>query len=113
VILLSDDDGLLDRVDRELEQQLALLSRADVARSALASSVSIKVAGLDEAFEVSNGYAPEHLIVAVRDARAWLPLVQAAGSVFLGDWAPRRLATTAAAPTTCCPPAARRAPGAA
>jgi len=91
VILLSDDDGLLDRVDRELEHQLALLSRADVARSALASSVSIKVAGLDEAFEVSNDYAPEHLIVALRDARAWLPRVQAAGSVFLGDWAPEAL----------------------
>lgn len=91
VILLSDDDGLLDRVDRELAQQLALLSRADTARRALASSRSIKVATLEQAFEVSNDYAPEHLIVALRDARAWLPQVLAAGSVFLGDWAPEAL----------------------
>lgn len=91
VIMLSDDDGLLDRVDREIEQQLATLSRADIARRALASSRSIRVATLEQAFEVSNAYAPEHLIVALRDARAWLPSVQAAGSVFLGDWAPEAL----------------------
>ncbi|MHB8912983.1 MAG: histidinol dehydrogenase, partial [Lysobacter sp.] len=87
VLLLSDDDGLLDRVDRELERQLAMLSRADIARRALASSRSIKVGTLEQAFDVSNAYAPEHLIVALREARAWLPRVQAAGSVFLGDWA--------------------------
>ncbi len=91
VIVLSDDEGVLDRVDIELQQQLQLLSRADIARSALAFSRSIKVGTLQEAFEVSNDYAPEHLILAVRDARAWLPRVQAAGSVFLGDWAPEAL----------------------
>lgn len=91
VILISDDEALLDRVDRELGQQLATLSRADIAGCALASSRSIKVDTLEQAFAVSNEYAPEHLIVALRDARAWLPLVQVAGSVFLGDWAPEAL----------------------
>src|SRR3970282_741582 len=91
VILLSDDDGLLDRVDRELERQLATLSRADIARRALASSLSIRVDTLEQAFDVSNAYALEHLIVALRDARSSLPLAQAAGSVFLGDWAPEAL----------------------
>ena len=91
VILLSDDGDLLDRVDRELEQQLATLPRADIARQALAASRSIKVDTIDQAFAISNAYAPEHLIVALRDARTWLPLVQAAGSVFLGDWAPEAL----------------------
>ena len=91
VILLSDSDGLLDRVEREVELQLATLPRADIARTALAASRSIKVDTLEQAFAVSNAYAPEHLIVALRDARAWLPLVQAAGSVFLGDWAPEAL----------------------
>ncbi|MHB8912869.1 MAG: histidinol dehydrogenase, partial [Lysobacter sp.] len=52
---------------------------------------SIKVGTLEQAFDVSNAYAPEHLIVALREARAWLPRVQAAGSVFLGDWAPEAL----------------------
>lgn len=91
VIVISDDDGLLGRVDVELARQLSMLSRADIARSALASSRSIKVDTLEQAFEVSNDYAPEHLILALRDARAWLPRVHAAGSVFLGDWAPEAL----------------------
>jgi histidinol dehydrogenase len=45
---------------------------------------------LDEAFAISNRYAPEHLILALRD-RAWLDKVQAAGSVFLGDYTPEAL----------------------
>lgn len=91
VLLLSNDDALLDRVQRELEEQLATLPRAATARRALESSLSIRVDTLAQAFDVSNAYAPEHLIVAVRDARAWLPSVQAAGSVFLGDWAAEAL----------------------
>jgi len=91
VILVSDDGALLDRVDRELEHQLSTLPRADIARRALAASRSIKVDTLEQAFDISNTYAPEHLIVALRDARAWLGSIQAAGSVFLGDWATEAL----------------------
>jgi histidinol dehydrogenase len=91
VILVSNDNDLLDRVDRELAKQLATLSRAATARDALASSLAIRVDTLAQAFDVSNAYAPEHLIVALRDARAWLPSVQAAGSVFLGDWSAEAL----------------------
>jgi histidinol dehydrogenase len=91
VILLSDDVGLLDAVDAELEKQLANLSRADTARIALRSSRSIRVDSIDTALDVSNCYAPEHLILALRDARAWLPAVEVAGSVFLGDFAPEAL----------------------
>ena len=46
---------------------------------------------LDEAFALSNDYAPEHLILALREPRAWLDKVQSAGSVFLGDYAPEGL----------------------
>jgi len=91
VILLSDDASLLDAVDAELEAQLARLSRADTARAALAKSRSIRVDSIATALQVSNRYAPEHLILALRDARAWLAQVEAAGSVFLGDWAPEAL----------------------
>ena len=91
VLLLSDDAPLIDAVAGQVERQLARLSRADVARRALESSRLIQVDTLDEAFDVSNTYAPEHLILALRDARAWLPRVEAAGSVFLGDWAPEAL----------------------
>jgi len=91
VILLSDDDGVLARVEGELQRQLGRLPRAGIARTALLSSRLIRVDSLDEAVAISNDYAPEHLILAVRDARARLPDVRAAGSVFLGDWAPEAL----------------------
>ncbi|MGH8083006.1 MAG: histidinol dehydrogenase, partial [Lysobacter sp.] len=91
VILLSDDAALLDAVDIELERQLAGLSRAETARVALASSRSIRVDSIAIALDVSNRYAPEHLILALREARNWLPAVETAGSVFLGDFAPEAL----------------------
>ena len=91
VLLLSNDDALIDAVMAEVELQLDALPRAGIARQALASSRAIRVASIAQALDISNRYAPEHLILALRDARAWLPQVQAAGSVFLGDWAPEAL----------------------
>jgi len=91
VLLLSDSVALLDAVDAELQAQLPRLPRADIARAALASSRVIRVDSLEIAFEISNRYAPEHLILALREPRAWLDRVQAAGSVFLGDWTPEAL----------------------
>jgi len=91
VLLLSNDDALLDAVGEQLAVQLAQLPRADIARRALQSSSAIRVESIEQALEVSNRYAPEHLILALRDARAALPRVTAAGSVFLGDWAPEAL----------------------
>ncbi len=91
VLLLSDDSALIDAVAAQVQLQLEILPRADIARRALQSSSAIRADSIAQALEISNRYAPEHLILAVRDARAWLPKVQAAGSVFLGDWAPEAL----------------------
>ena len=91
VLLLSDDATLLDAVETEIEAQLASLPRAGIARQALAASRLVRLATLQQAFDISNAYAPEHLILALRDARAWLPRVEAAGSVFLGDHTPEAL----------------------
>lgn len=91
VLLLSDAPVLLDRVAVELERQLAVLPRAAIARQALSASRLIEVDRLDDAFTISNEYAPEHLILALRDPRAWLERVEAAGSVFLGDYTPEAL----------------------
>ena len=91
VLLLSDNDALLDAVDLALPAQLASLPRAKIARQALSVSLAIRVASLDDAFVISNAYAPEHLILALREPRIWLDKVEAAGSVFLGDWAPEAL----------------------
>jgi histidinol dehydrogenase len=75
----------------EVQRQVELLPRAAVARVALSASLAIRVDSLAQAFDISNEYAPEHLILALRDARAWLPRVRSAGSIFLGDWAPEAL----------------------
>lgn len=91
VLLVSDDAALLAMVEDRLSSQLAGLSRRDIAEKALASSRLILVDGLDDAFAISNRYAPEHLILALREPRDWLDRVQAAGSVFLGDWTPEAL----------------------
>ena len=91
VLLISDSEGFLARVDAQLEAQLAALPREEIARASLSASRLIRVDTLDDAFAISNEYAPEHLILALRDPRAWLDKVQAAGSVFLGDDTPEAL----------------------
>ncbi|MBB5876519.1 MULTISPECIES: histidinol dehydrogenase [Xanthomonas] len=91
VLLLSDSVALIEAVENELERQLATLPRAAIARQALAASRLIRVDTLDDAFAISNRYAPEHLILALRAPRDWLQRVEAAGSVFLGDYTPEAL----------------------
>jgi histidinol dehydrogenase len=88
VILLSPSDDLLGRVAIEVERQCATLPRADIARQALAQSRLIAVESLSQAVEVSNRYAPEHLILQVAEARALLDGIDSAGSIFLGPWTP-------------------------
>ncbi|MBB3227084.1 histidinol dehydrogenase [Luteibacter sp. Sphag1AF] len=88
VLLVSPSASLIDRVADEVARQLAQLPRAAVAAQALASSRLIEVADLDQAVQVSNRYAPEHLIIQTADPRALLTSVTSAGSVFLGAWTP-------------------------
>ena len=91
VLLVSDNDALLDAVAVEVELQLARLPRAAIATQALAASRLVRVGDIAQAIEVSDAYAPEHLILAVREPRDWLERVQNAGSIFLGDWTPEAL----------------------
>lgn len=91
VVLLTDSAALLEAVADEVQRQLATLPREAIALRALEHARLVQVDSLDEAFDISNDYAPEHLILALRDARAWLGRVQCAGSVFLGDFAPEGL----------------------
>jgi histidinol dehydrogenase len=69
-------------------RQLQALSRGDILRRSLARSRLILVPDLDTAIELSNEYAPEHLLLQVRQPRGLLERVQNAGSVFLGPWSP-------------------------
>ncbi|SEO81711.1 histidinol dehydrogenase [Luteibacter sp. UNC138MFCol5.1] len=88
VLLVSPSAALLDRVAEEVDRQCALLPRADVAAIALGESRLVSVRDLSEALDVSNRYAPEHLIVQTADPRSLLDGVESAGSVFLGEWTP-------------------------
>jgi histidinol dehydrogenase len=88
VLLLTTSSNLAKQVNAEIISQLERLSRADIASEALAHSRIIVVEDIDNAVQISNAYAPEHLILQVEDARSWLPSVRNAGSVFLGPWAP-------------------------
>jgi histidinol dehydrogenase len=88
VLLLSPSAVLIDAVAMEIERQCATLPRQAIAREALAHSRLIEVDSLEQALQVSNRYAPEHLILQVAEPRAWLARVDSAGSVFLGAWTP-------------------------
>jgi histidinol dehydrogenase len=99
VLLLSDDDALIGAVEVQLAEQLQRLTRAEIAREALKGSRGIHVDTLATAFDISNRYAPEHLILALREPRAWIDRVQSAGSVFLGDWAPEALGDYCSGPS--------------
>ncbi|HVY64689.1 MAG TPA: histidinol dehydrogenase [Gammaproteobacteria bacterium] len=88
VLLLTTSAALAEAVARELATQKARLARRELVEGALAHSSTIVVDDLATAFEISNLYAPEHLILQIEEPRDWLPRVQSAGSVFLGAWAP-------------------------
>jgi histidinol dehydrogenase len=98
VLLASPSQRLLDAVLHALEIQLASLPRAAIARAALAHARLIRVPDLDCAIEIAERYAPEHLIVNTRDARALLPMIANAGSIFLGGWSPETLGDYCAGP---------------
>lgn len=88
VILLTTSSQLGDDVQLALATQLAALTRADIARQALENSRTIVVDDIATAIEISNRYAPEHLILQFADARQALNDVRNAGSVFVGRWTP-------------------------
>src|ERR1700754_568302 len=88
VLLVSPSAEQLGAVATEVERQRRELPRAEVAATALGESRLVQVADLAEAVEVSNRYAPEHLIIQTAEPRALLGDVESAGSVFLGEWTP-------------------------
>ncbi len=91
VVLVTFTEKFAVRVLAELENQLADLPRSSTARQALQRSRVFIAASRDEAVEISNRYAPEHLILQAANPRALLASIMTAGSVFLGDWTPESL----------------------
>ncbi len=87
VLLITTSESKLDEVKAEVERQLELLPRKDIAAKTLENSQLVLVASIDEAMELSNLYAPEHLIIQTSDYEELADKVVNAGSVFLGQYA--------------------------
>ncbi|WP_394134250.1 histidinol dehydrogenase [Aliivibrio fischeri] len=88
VVLVTPSPLIADQVADAVEKQLKELSREDIARKALGSSLLIIAESLTQCVSISNFYGPEHLIVQTKNPRELLPLLDNAGSIFLGDYSP-------------------------
>ncbi len=84
VLLATDCAALADAVEAELTRQLATLPRRDIAAASLASARVLIVESIEQAADIANAYAPEHLALAVADPAALLPLLASAGAIFAG-----------------------------
>lgn len=87
-ILVTTSVALQQAVKEEVERQLVLLPRKEIAEKSLANSKLIVVGDMNEAIELTNSYAPEHLIVETADYMSVAERVVNAGSVFLGSLTP-------------------------
>ncbi|MFT2009405.1 histidinol dehydrogenase [Pontibacter sp. 13R65] len=88
VVLLTTSAALLDQVEVELKAQLDILPRKGFADKALSNSIGIVLHSVDDMLAFSNLYAPEHLILSIRNFDEVLDLITNAGSVFLGNYSP-------------------------
>ncbi len=105
-ILISPDAAFLDRVETAIESMLPSLERAGiVARSLAAHGALIEVRGLEEALELVNRLAPEHLELSVTDPQHWVDGVRHAGAVFLGSHTPEAFGDYCAGPNHVLPTA--------
>jgi len=88
VLLITDSTVLIDRVKAEVEKQLELLPRREIAAKALENSKIILLKNQEEMMALVNDYAPEHLIIVTENYAQLADQVVNAGSVFLGDYTP-------------------------
>ena len=88
VILISQDNSFLEKVAIEIDKAIETISTREIAKVSMKNSKFICVDELEDAFQISNNYAPEHLIINCQDAEEMLPRISSAGSVFLGEWSP-------------------------
>jgi histidinol dehydrogenase len=98
-ILLSPDEALIDAVAASMRRQLESMPRRAIIEASLAArGALIRVRDLDEACEIANRIAPEHLELAVADPEALLPKIRHAGAIFLGHHASESLGDYCAGP---------------
>jgi len=88
LITVGLTEAQVQAIDDELHKQAIALPRVDMVRGAIEHSITLVTATMAEAMELSNAYAPEHLILQVEDPIAVRNMVENAGSVFCGEWTP-------------------------
>jgi histidinol dehydrogenase len=88
VLLIATNEQLVERIQVELNLQLEQLPRKEFATKALENSKAIIIAKQEEAIELINEYAPEHLIVSIENAEKFADKISNAGSVFIGNYSP-------------------------
>ncbi len=99
-ILITDSAGLVQRVEDELDRQLVSRSRGDVARGALErQGRAVLVDNIDQAVDLANRIAPEHLCLMLRDPWNWTKRVRHAGGLFLGEYSPEVMGDYVAGPS--------------
>ena len=86
VILLTNEEQVANAIIEEINKQLVVLPRKEIAVEALKNSKLIVLKSLEDCIEFSNLYAPEHLILATNSAEKLVPGIRNAGSVFLGNY---------------------------
>jgi len=88
VLLVTCSETVVKNVEEELNKQLPLLSRKNIAQKALENSKAIIVKNINEAIELVNEYAAEHLIISCKDDEHIAEKINNAGSIFLGNYSP-------------------------
>jgi histidinol dehydrogenase len=91
VVFVTTSSALAEATATQVDTQMSRLGRVDTLRQSIEHARLFVVETLDAAIEISNAYAPEHLILQVANPRDWLPKVRNAGSVFLGAWTPETM----------------------
>ncbi len=88
VVLVATSERSIEQILIEVEKQLNQLPRKEIASRCLNNSIAILVDSIEKAIEISNYYAPEHLILSIDNAENYIDLIENAGSVFIGEYSP-------------------------
>ena len=98
-ILLTPSLPFAKEVEQEIERQLAEIERSEVVGSALENGGAVVTDGLEQAIELANEFAPEHLCLLLRDAGRWVDRVRNAGGLFVGECSPEAMGDYTAGPS--------------
>jgi histidinol dehydrogenase len=88
VVLLTSSEAIAEKVQKCIKEQLTDLPRKAIAEKALLNSKIVLLESIDEAIELSNLYAPEHLILSCNNTENLTDKIISAGSVFIGNYSP-------------------------